>query len=97
MAINQKEIIPILRGNGSSSATNGQTGQNAAFYVGLKASDPFLFYSIHENLQNAMNLEPINFSNDGARLSASIIRKTRISFEKDLLSVLTEDMLYEYE
>ena len=71
-----------------------QTGDIVTSVV-PRISDPFLFYSIDENLQNAMNLQPVDYRNDGSKSSTPIVRKTRISFEKDLLSLMA-DVLWDY-
>ena len=58
-----------------------------------KLEDPFLFYSNPENLRRALNFQPVDYSTDGAsyRNTQNIVRKTRISFEKDPLALLMEN------
>ena len=57
-----------------------------------RPKDPFLFYSIDANLQNAMNLKPVDYSNDGSKSSIPTVRKTRLSFEKDPLSLMIDTL-----
>ena len=57
-----------------------------------RPEDPFLFYSNDENLRRALNFEPLNYTNVGTNPSVPIVRKTRISFETDVLSLLAEEI-----
>ena len=74
----------------SSTSTNRNRTGDSVTSVVPRISDPFLFYSIDENLQNAMNLKPVDYRNDGSKSSTPIVRKTRLSFEKDLLSLMAD-------
>lgn len=72
-----------------SPAPKDQSSANSS----LRINDPFLFYSFEENLHNARNLRPIDDSNGGTDPSTPVVRKTRISFETDLLNLMAEYML----
>ena len=61
-----------------------------------RPNDPFLFYSIDANLQNAMSLKPVDYSNDGSKSSIPIVRKTRLSFEKDPLSIMIDALAEDF-
>ena len=74
----------------SSTSTNRNRTGDSVTSVVPRISDPFLFYSIDENLQNAMNLKPVGYHNHGSKSSTPIVYKTRILFEKDLLSLMTD-------
>lgn len=51
--------------------------------------DGFLFYSIDENRRDAMCNRPVDNSNDESGTNAPMRRKTRLSFESDLLRPVT--------
>eukprot|EP00579_Thalassiosira_antarctica_P009310 CAMPEP_0201883512 /NCGR_PEP_ID=MMETSP0902-20130614/15876_1 /ASSEMBLY_ACC=CAM_ASM_000551 /TAXON_ID=420261 /ORGANISM="Thalassiosira antarctica, Strain CCMP982" /LENGTH=100 /DNA_ID=CAMNT_0048412323 /DNA_START=88 /DNA_END=390 /DNA_ORIENTATION=- len=57
-----------------------------------RAKDPFLFYSNRENLQRARYFEEVNYSTEDL-LHGTTIRKTRISFEKDAVSLMMDMLL----
>lgn len=57
-----------------------------------KPRDPFLFYSNPSNLRRAMNFETIDFNTDESSPNdTQVVRKTRISFEKDPFAMLMDD------
>ena len=57
-----------------------------------RAKDPFLFYSNRENLRRARQFEEINYSTEDL-LHGTTLRKTRISFEKDAVSLMMDMLL----
>ena len=67
-----------------------------------KRNDPFLFYSNTENLERTRNFQDVSNSSVGGgeqgeerrsrRSTTASARKTRISFEKDALSLMLEAM-----
>ena len=57
-----------------------------------KAKDPFLFYSNRENLQRARSFEEIDYSTEDS-LRGTTLRKTRISFEMDAVSLMMDMLL----
>ena len=86
------DIDSRMDGNISSFTNKNQTPD---CNVCPRISDPFLFYSIDENIYNAMNLKPIDYSNDGSKSNTPITRKTRISFEKDALSLMIKEIMFD--
>lgn len=69
--------------NGSEQASGKDCG----------SFDAFQFYSVPENVQNARNLNPVDYSNDSSGSSSTPIeRKTRISFETDLLAMMAGEL-----
>ena len=69
----------------SSSISHQEPSQRA------RAKDPFLFYSRRENLERARFFEEVDYSTEDS-LHGTTLRKTRISFEKDAVSLMM-DML----
>lgn len=70
--------------NHSSSDSNSSSNGNAC--TRQHPRDAFLFYSNPENLEKALNLEDVDYRNE----DTSITRKTRISFEKHSLSLMSD-------
>ena len=57
-----------------------------------KAKDPFFFYSNRENLQRARSFQEIDYSTEDS-LRGTTLRKTRISFEMDAVSLMMDMLL----
>ena len=57
-----------------------------------KAKDPFLFYSNRENLERTRSFEEVDYSTEGS-LHGTTLRKARISFEKDAVSLMMDMLL----
>lgn len=55
-----------------------------------RARDPFLFYSDPGNLERARHFQPADYSTEDA-LRGTTVRKTRISYEKDVTSLLMNE------
>mmetsp|Transcript_29415 Transcript_29415/g.62453 ORF Transcript_29415/g.62453 Transcript_29415/m.62453 type:complete len:110 (-) Transcript_29415:158-487(-) len=62
-----------------------------------KLQDPFLFYSNPTNLRRALNFESIDFNAEDSSANVQVVRKTRISFEKDPLTLMMEDIEFRTE
>jgi len=80
------------------SATAGEDNANSATsrYNGYDAQsrlqDPFLFYSIPENLRNVLTFQTVDHTSENFSYNdTQIVRETRISVEKDPLTLMMED------
>ena len=92
---NQPDHTLSMTNGESASPTRDENGEYASPTRDgniRRPKDPFLFYSIDANLQNAMNLKPVDYSNDGSKSSIPTVRKTRLSFEKDPLSLMIDTL-----
>ncbi|KAL7534098.1 hypothetical protein ACHAXR_006744 [Thalassiosira sp. AJA248-18] len=81
--------------NGSTRAINGNNAtsiNNKNTLASSSPQDPFLFYSNPANLRRELSLQPIDYDAEmPSSNSEQTVRKTRISFEKDPLTLLMED------
>lgn len=57
-----------------------------------RANDPFLFYSNRDNLERARTFMDVDYRNE-EELLGNTVRRTRISFEKDAFSLMSEMLL----
>ncbi len=86
--------------NSSNGAAAGAAEQNATAGDGgihrpaqrSKAEDPFLFYSCPDNLERARSFREVDYGTEDA-LRGTIIRKTRISFEKGAVNLIMDALL----
>ena len=91
--------INSSNGTAAGAATEGNTttgssiiGHQPSQTPTAKAKDPFLFYSNRENLQRARSFEEIDYSTEDS-LRGTTLRKTRISFEMDAVSLMMDMLL----
>lgn len=80
------------RRNGAAEQASGRERAPTGRERGGCDFDAFLFYSVDENVQNARNLKPVDYGNDRQGSSAPVERKTRISFETDLIAFFAGEL-----
>ena len=88
-----QENQPSTR-TGENSASNGYDdgARNNKNNLQMKPRDPFLFYSNPDNLRRELSLQQMEYITENATSNdTQFIRKTRISFEKDPLTLMMED------
>ena len=92
MSTNNK--ISTSNGAAAAAERNATTGSSISHQPiqRAKAKDPFLFYSNRENLERTRSFEEVDYSTEDS-LHGTTLRKTRISFEKDAVSLMMDMLL----
>ena len=87
----QMVLIPTSLVDGSSSSIKNTARKDNQ----LQGQDPFLFYSNPANLRRALHFESEDINDQEEdptdEIQQPVERKTRISFEKDPLTLIMED------
>ena len=94
MSANNK--ISTSNGAAATAEQNATTGSRVSHQPiqRAKTKDPFLFYSNKENLERARSLGEVDYSTEDS-LHGTTLRKTRISFEKDAVSLMMDMLLHD--